>query len=188
MSIGFLLFFLLFLIIGVGLLGGALYNWRAARRTAKWPTVTGRVLDCTLEEDSSGDGTNYLVKLTYAYTVDGRQFEARELSVDYGGSGRRHCHELILTKLRSARTVQVHYDPARPEHAVLSTVVTRITVVLFLFGAIWTMMTLGMAALALGGGALLFGTMSVIFTLGFFAIVFLTATPDKRLLESLKVT
>jgi hypothetical protein len=148
-SIATTLFFLLFLSIGLAILAYGVHTWRHARRAARWPTVQGAIVHSELEVDSDSDSTTYRVKVKYAYAVGGRHYESDRIAIGYGSSSSRASHERLQAKLQGARKVAVHYDPAQPDQAVLGAVVTRNTLFLLLFGAIWTGFTIGLMSLFL---------------------------------------
>jgi hypothetical protein len=132
------LFSLIFLSIGGSMLGYGIHTLRRARRAARWPTVAGTILHSELDVDSDSDGTTYRVKVKYAYAVGGRHYESDQVAIGYGSSSNRQAHERLQSKLQGARTVTVHYDPVRPERAVMGAVVMNGVLSGLLFGAVWT--------------------------------------------------
>ena len=95
-----------------------------ARRARGWPSTTGRVVDSRIETDeSSSDGgkSKQTVKVRYAYSVEGREFESER--VTFFGINMRHTYTKTANEQRARfpkdGKVTVHYDPANPAKAVL---------------------------------------------------------------------
>lgn len=115
-------------IFGLGGVFGILYavfDGLRSRRSANWPSTSGRVIESELrayKERSRGisdrrDRRGTTMHLRYEYTVGGRRFvghRARWVDVQVGdGMG-----EMIAAH-PVGRAVTVYYDPAAPQNAVL---------------------------------------------------------------------
>ncbi|MGT2436876.1 DUF3592 domain-containing protein [Bradyrhizobium betae] len=106
---------------------------RLASASLRWPTAAGKVSRCAVVEEIVEEKTEhdnrptttkmqhrYQVDLRYAYKVGQRDFIGTE--INWGGtmiSGLREVAEEAAAKYHPGQTVQVHYDPERPGHAVL---------------------------------------------------------------------
>jgi len=86
------------------------------RKAASWPAADGVIIKSELE-DSASDGDSS-VRITYRYTVNGRDFESSQFSFTAVGN------DLPAKKRRVAQYpvgqhAQVYYDPQKPTTAVL---------------------------------------------------------------------
>ena len=110
----------LFPLLGLFLLAKGLENVGNAWSSTSWPTTKGRVVRSAVEAESSKSGTMYLSQIAIEYGVHGQTFTTTTLH--YGqvlGSGDES--EIILQRLRfqEGREVEVSYDPAKPNEAVV---------------------------------------------------------------------
>jgi hypothetical protein len=140
------LFFAAFLAIGLAILGVGVRALWQSQQVHTWPTVQGMLLERKLVEDDS-DGSTYHVAVKYAYLVNGSRYESDRLAYGYSASSGRRSHQAILDKLMRGETVRVHYNPAKPSEAALAYGLNHSTLVVLMFGAIWTIFTLGLFAL-----------------------------------------
>lgn len=145
-------FFSLFLLVGLAVLGMAGRAWWKSNLVEAWPTTSGTLLARELAEDSDSDGTTYRVKVRYAYTVAGRRYESDRLAFGYMGTSGQASHQAIYDKLSSGNTVQVRYDPADPSQAALAYGMNKSILMVMLFGGVWTMFVLGLMLFFLLGG------------------------------------
>lgn len=102
-----------------------------ASASLRWPTAAGSIVASDvieeLIEDKSNDDKSIIrkihrfqVDLRYVYKVDKRDFIGTE--ANWGGTaiyGLRELAEKAAGRYRPGQPVTVHYDPARPGHAVL---------------------------------------------------------------------
>lgn len=153
------LFFSLFLAVGVGILGFDLRSLHNANMAAHWPTVTGQITASDFRIDSDSDSTTYRTEVAYQYHVMGRDLTGDKIAFGYSGSSSEKFHRDIHNALPVNTQVGVRYDVDDPERAVLSYGINQSIKFLILFGAIWTIFTLGMVAMfwlsTQGAGALL---------------------------------
>ncbi|MEO1242907.1 MAG: DUF3592 domain-containing protein [Pseudomonadota bacterium] len=146
-SIFLTLFFGLFLAVGVGILGFGLRALHMSKQAEHWPTVSGTVMSSDFEVSHDDDGTTYRTKLSYAYNVMGRELTGKKIAFGYSGSSSEKFHRDIYNALPVNSQVAVRYDPNKPERAVLSFGTNQSIKFLMIFGAVWTMFTLGMMAM-----------------------------------------
>ncbi len=158
------LFFLIFLAVGLGLVGVGLNAMWKSNQVSDWPTATGHFLERKLIEDSDSDSTTYRVVVKYVYSVAGVDFQSDRLAFGYMGSSGHEMHQSILDKLLRGESVRVRYNPAEPSEAVLAYGLNNSMLSLIIFGAVWT-----------------------IFTLGLFSLFYITGSADTRLIERLMV-
>ncbi len=153
-----------FVAIGLGLLAFGLNALRLSQAAAAWPTTPGLVTSSRFEVDSDSDGTTYKVKLTYAYNVNGRDYEGERIAFGYAGSSSEKFHRDIHRAIRQGVQVAVRYDPNNPSRAVLSHGVNQSIIFVLMFGLVWTLFTGGMfamAALGARGADRLLGTVVI---------------------------
>ncbi len=153
-SVFVFLFFLIFLAVGLGLLGFGARGWWKSNQASDWPTTQGTLLERDIIDDSDSDGgTTYRVKVRYAYTVAGRHLESERLAYGYAGSSGRESHQAIYDKLTRGESVRVRYNPEDPAEAVLAYGLNNSTLMLMVFGVVWTMFTVGLIVLTRIGTA-----------------------------------
>lgn len=147
-SIFLTLFFGLFISVGVGILGFGLHSLNMSRQAEHWPTTPGTITDSdfTSSTDSDGD-TTFRTKISYVYNAMGRELTGKKIAFGYAGSSSQKFHRDIYEALPVNTQVAVRYNPSRPEQAVLSFGANQSIKFLIIFGAIWTMFTLGMVAM-----------------------------------------
>ncbi len=148
-SIFLTLFFGLFLAIGAAMLfwGGRSYYY--SQQAAHWPTTPGDITRSDFEVNSDSDGTTYRARIEYAYSPDGYQRTGKTIAFGYTASSGRQFHHEIYEALPVGAQVAVRYDPSNPDRAVLSHGVNRSILFILIFGAVWTIFTVGIASLFL---------------------------------------
>lgn len=105
---------------------GAFVSWRSTA-TDKWPVVEGRVVESLVESKrerkSSGSGTKqrYTPRVTYTYSVSGREFTSDRIGVVTTSYGSRSKADAISSRYPKGGTIQVHHDPKDPSSAYLET-------------------------------------------------------------------
>lgn len=91
----------------------------------RWPTTQGHVLSSRLESKSSSKGgSSYRIDIRYRYTVDGKTLECDQYDGSISRSsmgGWREQRQAIVKAHPPGKTVTVHYNPADPSDAMLST-------------------------------------------------------------------
>lgn len=96
------LFLILFMLVGLALLGAGIYNTVDRNKKMKiYETVQGDIVDYREK-----DGKNGMVYgAVYAYTVDGKEYNI--------------CDDVFTNKVpQIGKRVQIMYDPTAPEYAV----------------------------------------------------------------------
>ena len=133
----------IFYVAGFGLLGYSLLSMKRSTEAAAWPSAVGTIVSCDLESNSDEDGTSYEVKVSYSYTVAGRELTNDVLAFGYYASSGRKAHQEILDKLKAAKTVEVRYDPNDPQTSVLSFGVHRSIQFTLAFAVTWLLFVIG---------------------------------------------
>jgi hypothetical protein len=147
-SIFLTLFFGLFLAVGVGILGFGLHSLYMSNQAEHWPTTPGTVVSSDISSSTDSDGdTTYRTDIAYTYNVMGRDYTGKNIAFGYAGSSSHRFHSDIHDALPENSQVAVRYDPGKPERAVLSFGVNQSIKFLMIFGAVWTIFTLGMISM-----------------------------------------
>ncbi|HEY1606606.1 MAG TPA: DUF3592 domain-containing protein [Allosphingosinicella sp.] len=117
-------------VILVGLLwvlGFGYVHYRAAgkaRASESWPSAPGKVLraEILVEESSSSEGgttTWYNPAVAYSYKVAERELEGKRLRFgNVRGTSRKRA-EAVLAPYAQGATIDVRYNPEKPEECVL---------------------------------------------------------------------
>lgn len=135
----------IFYVVGFGMLGYSLLSMKRSTEASAWPSVTGTIVSCDLESNTDEDGTTYEVTVNYSYTVAGREFTNDVLAFGYSGSSGYEAHQEILDKLKTAKTVDVRYDPSNPETSVLSFGFHRSIQFTLAFAITWLLFVIGVS-------------------------------------------
>jgi hypothetical protein len=93
---------------------------RMARASTRWPATQGRVLEVWFDEVRDDDiGDSFVPRIRYAYAVRGRSYVGHRLR--YRVAPLRDHRESMhaLRDIAKGDAIQVHYDPDRPQRAVL---------------------------------------------------------------------
>jgi hypothetical protein len=109
------------LMLGAGSIVRYLQGRWQARASARWPTVAGTIRESRLavEFDDTGDEI-YRPNVRFIYRVGGREFEGS--TVKWGPPATyawRSRAAAAIAAYPAGKAVTVHYDPAKPELAVL---------------------------------------------------------------------
>lgn len=118
------LFYLLpavFVLVGGGVAFSALYGQLLRIRAEKWPVTTATILSVDKEVSRGSRRSSVTIKTTYAYEVNGTEYEGKKIHPTYGGSSHFGAHEALKEALEPGRKVQVKYCPKNPAQAFLAT-------------------------------------------------------------------
>lgn len=109
------LFALVIVLSGMGMLVYAIFSLSRALASRSWPTAKGTITGSFVEEDDT-----YTAKVTYRYSVGGREFSGND--VQAGGllsSGFLRDAERVTDKYPVGASVQVPYLPRAPHISLL---------------------------------------------------------------------
>lgn len=136
-----------------------------AKASEKWPAVDGVIEQSEVVTSRGDDGdTMYAAEVLYKYTVDGREYQSDNVYFggDYRSSSSSGAYE-VVNRYPVGDTVKVHYDPDKPENAVLEPGVTWMSYLVYGIGLVFFIVGLllvlgpicylGLAALIVGGAA-----------------------------------
>jgi hypothetical protein len=103
-------------------------NIREAARARGWPVTQGRISRSELETVRLSPGakrgatvTAYRPLIEYEYRVDGHEHRSRRVRLGATRSTTKERASIELVPFAVGSTVEVHYDPAAPEQALLET-------------------------------------------------------------------
>jgi hypothetical protein len=138
-----LFFFLIFFAVGAGL---SYWGWtvlQKAQASTTWPSVSGQVVESDVSYWNDEDGNYYRPEVTFAYAVDGREYEAARInfSSDQSYDSTDDAWE-VANRYPTGETVSVYYDPAEPETAVLEPGATTGSYLLLAVGAVLILVAL----------------------------------------------
>jgi len=115
-----LLFFLPFLLIGVGtmyaLLIKPLMYVQAARN---WVETPCQIVSSQLKEHRDNDGTTYSVEIVYTYEVSGERYESSRYDFIDGSSSARGANQAIVDRYPAGAEAVCFVDPNDPNEAVI---------------------------------------------------------------------
>lgn len=120
----------LLILAGAGVVFGvmmliAVVQWAKVAKARGWPVAAGTVLESGVSETTDSDGGaqySAIIKYQYAvggatYTNDLLAFGSRNLK-EGGYRAEKKAHRTVA-KYPVGSSVQIHYDPTRPESSVL---------------------------------------------------------------------
>lgn len=122
-------------LLGLFLIGAAVKTLLWYHSTASWRLAAGRVLRSWIREQSPELGTAstlYEPEVEYEYTVDSRLFTGYTVSFEDLVSSDPRIAQRIVHDYPSGAMVNVLYDPAQPDHAVLERHINRVFIGLML--------------------------------------------------------
>ena len=111
----------LFILIGVGALGGGVWTLIRSLRCEHWPTTEGVIEQAELKYHSSDHGSgSYSASITYDYQVAGVHYPGTRLAFGEMSSSSGYAQG-ILDRFPVGKKVRVYYSPDVPQLAVLET-------------------------------------------------------------------
>lgn len=103
---------------GIASLLMAVGRRRLHRASQAWPATSGTFLGVSFEPRRYGDPF-IRIDARYEYFVEGRRYEGSRLRLGGVQEQDRLAAEGMVAQLRAAPSIQVYYDPRRPERALL---------------------------------------------------------------------
>jgi hypothetical protein len=114
-------FLLLFVAIGVAVVGAGVWTLVKSIRTESWPVTDGVIESANVKAHSgSKGGTSYSPEVTYTYRVGGAKYDGDKIAVGQMSSSSEYAHG-VLSRYPVGSKVTVHYSPTDPAEAVLET-------------------------------------------------------------------
>ncbi len=147
---------LTFALVAAILIGIGWINHRRAQASQQWPMVLGRVTGARVEANPSDDGgPTYSPTIRYAYDVGGRMYTNARLA--FGGvtnDSNPAVAQRAVARYPAGAIVQVYYNPANPQDAVLE---RRAGISRFMFGLGGVFLVLGCCLPVAAGGVVAAG-------------------------------
>ena len=112
---------ILFGVVGITLIGWSTYTITRAFESRQWPSTTGEILNSVivLHQDSD-DLTKYGTMVRYKYVVNGKEYLSDRLSFNSRVQTTfRSVAEKEALRYQPSMAIEVYYDPAMPNEAVL---------------------------------------------------------------------
>jgi len=127
----------LFLVIGAVLFFFAVRDYRTAQASAAWTPTEGSITATRIRVDDRGEQSeSYHPEITYAYSVMGSPYQGSRIVI---GASRAYSSrkkaEAFLEPYAIGSKVTVHYDPDKPDQAVLEAGVKRGAIGTFIISA-----------------------------------------------------
>jgi hypothetical protein len=144
---------LIFFIIGCIVLGFGLWMIRWRLRVQSWERVSGRLVSKEITKREASGDTTYLTVARYQYIGGGRELTGERLRFDGQGGSKHSPARMMYDRLPEVGgAIDVWFDPATPEEAVLDPTLQWSTYGIALLGAIfvlgslapWIIRTLGL--------------------------------------------
>lgn len=140
-----------FNLLGILIVGYGLRDVYRAWQTCSWEKTSGRLVEASLEETACTNAKShrciYEVKTTYAYDVSGRPFQGKTIAPSYLPTSEQVHHEKLLNTLKSVPSLNVYYDPLRPEKCTLVPGMDGGTFALLTIGIMWLAVTVGITGM-----------------------------------------
>ena len=93
---------------------------RLVRRSKRWPSTLGEIIESKMVRESNDHGNHYHPKIVYRYSARGRSFEGDTVQIGVGGNtgARRKARETV-NRYPVGSQVLVYFDPGKPDRACL---------------------------------------------------------------------
>jgi len=148
-----ILFMVGFNLIGLVIVGYGLRDIYRAWRSNSWEKTMGRLTEATIEETfrktSKSSRRAYEVKATYEYDAGGMPLQGNNIALSYIETSEREDHEHLLETLKSMPSLNVYYDPVRPEKCTLIPGFDGGTFSTLTLGIMWLAATIGITGMVL---------------------------------------
>ncbi|MEW4563863.1 DUF3592 domain-containing protein [Bremerella sp. JC770] len=142
-----------FNLIGLLIVGYGLRDIYRAWRSTAWEKTTGRLIDASIEESvrksSKSNRRVFQVKATYEYDAGGRPLQGTNIAQSYIETSAREDHDQLLETLNSIPSLNVYYDPLRPEKCTLVPGIDGATFTVLALGVMWLAATIGITGMIL---------------------------------------
>lgn len=150
-----ILFCLVFIGVGIGMLIKLLKNFSRVQHSKNWMSTTGEIISSELDAQTTTDEngyqtTTYIANVLFQYRVNDSEFECDCINFDYGiRTSNKRKEQSIVEQYPPGSQVTVYYDPDDPHQAVLEKRVgglfttVLVSTVFILIGVILAVISLG---------------------------------------------
>ncbi len=131
------LFFLPFVLVGIGTLVYSLNNIYNSQKTGDWTKVTATVEHVKIDRESDGDGgSTEVVYIKYKYAINNKEYLGNRIAFGYGGNNTEE-HFLLFSKLENAKKIAAFVDPDNNADAIIIRGINNSIVGLLIFSIMW---------------------------------------------------
>ena len=127
----------IFIFVGGGLMWHSLRLILQGCRANYWPHTVGKIVDAESHDTSYSEGNSREIKVKYAYTVAGQEYEGTRIHACYGSSSMEQAHVPLERLLQKGTLVRVYHDPVHPDQSSLATGFFSGSLALFFGGVIF---------------------------------------------------
>ncbi|MDD3296429.1 MAG: DUF3592 domain-containing protein [Candidatus Omnitrophica bacterium] len=119
------IFFLLFAIAGIGIEFFAYSVYKDSQDAKAWPMTAGRVISSEIHSHRSHSASSrhssimYSAGVAFEYSVAGRTYTSKKISLGECGSSSRSDAQKVVDKYPQGKEIAVYYNPANPGSAML---------------------------------------------------------------------
>jgi Protein of unknown function (DUF3592) len=125
----------IFILAGVALLFYAYYITNLSQASQSWPTAPGTILSSAIQQSQGpNNAINYSASVRYAYDVAGIDYTGNQVGFVEASSSDSSAANSIVARYPAGQAVEVHYDAANPQNAVLETGSSSDFLALFIVG------------------------------------------------------
>lgn len=119
-EIGNIFGFLVMTGVMLSLIGFFWSKSRLVRKSKRWPSVLGEIIQSKVVRESNYEGSYYSPKVVYRYSARGRSYEGDTVQIGAGGStGARSQAKKTVNRYLVGSQVLVYFDPEKPDRACL---------------------------------------------------------------------
>lgn len=127
-----------FFVPGIIIVFFGLRSYQESRASAEWPSVEGEIRSSEVVRSSTSDGTSFRAEVTYTYRVDGQNFTGDRIQTTTVSSSNRSRAVSIQRQYPVGQSVEVFYNPERPDRALLEPGVRSGSLFVFAFGGLFS--------------------------------------------------
>lgn len=109
------------IIFGLVFGGFGVYKYNIGKQSSDWPSETGKITYSHMNSKQVDGKTEYQASVKYSYTVDGTEYKGDQVtSSDVYFKSMLSANE-VVDRYPTGSEVSVHYNPDKPNTAVLET-------------------------------------------------------------------
>jgi len=112
--------FLFFLLLLLGWFTYSIIGFTKAVQTKSWPTTNGTVVSSEVKKVASKGTHQYQPVVNYYYEIGAETYSSNKYS-STNARGSSQWAKAIISGYPDEATITVHYNPSKPEQAVLNT-------------------------------------------------------------------